>query len=224
MLGVGIIGAGWWAGEHARAIGGIPGTRLVGFSSRTPAHVAAFEREWGVAGYDDYHRLLERPDVDAVAIAVPHDLHAVIAIEALRAGKHVLLEKPMARNREECAAIAAAARQSAKTFMLGLTHHFIPPVAMAKAIVDRGELGAVVAGFCASALPWDWRRRPRFYLDRALGGGVWLTLGVHYVDRLLWLVESEVIAVKGVMGRRFHAPDEHQADDAVTALLQFANG
>lgn len=224
MLGVGIIGAGWWAGEHARAICATPGTRLVGFSSRTPTRVAAFERDWGVAGYNDYRRLLDRSDVDAVAIAVPHDLHAVIAIEALRTGKHVLLEKPMARDREECAAIAAAARQSSKTFMLGLTHHFSPPVAMAKAIVERGDLGAVVAGLCASAYPWDWRRRPRFYLDRALGGGVWLTLGVHYVDRLLWLVESDVIAVKAVMGRRFHSLEEHQADDAVTALLQFANG
>src|SRR5262249_15009997 len=110
------------------------------------------------------------------------------------------------------------------TFMLGLTHHFIPGVMTAKQIVERGDLGDVVAGFCAAANPWEWQRRPRFYLDRALGGGIWLTLGVHYVDRLLWLVESEAVAVKAVMGRRFHAPEEHQAEDAVTALFQFANG
>jgi phthalate 4,5-cis-dihydrodiol dehydrogenase len=224
LVGVGIIGAGWWAGEHAKAITAMPEARLIGFSSRTPARVAAFQRAYGVAGYDDYRRLLDRPDVDAVAIAVPHDVHAAIAIEALRAGKHVLLEKPMARNREECTAIAAAAANSGKSFMLGLTHHFIPEVAMAKALIDRGDLGEVVAGFCAAAHPWEWQRRPQFYLDRALGGGVWLTLGVHYVDRLLWLVDSEVIAVKAVMGRRFHRPEEHSADDAVSALFQFANG
>src|SRR5438105_2342038 len=124
MLGVGIIGVGWWADEHVRAVSAPAATRLVGFSSRTPARVAAFEPEWGAAGYDDYHRLLERSDIDPVAIAVAHDLHAVMAIEALRARKHVALEKPMARDREECASIAAAARQSSKTFMLGLTRHF----------------------------------------------------------------------------------------------------
>jgi predicted dehydrogenase len=224
VIGVGIIGAGWWAGEHAKAIARTPNARLVGFSSRSPERVAAFKATHGGAGYDDYRRLLDRADVDTVAIAVPHDVHAAIAIEALQAGKHVLLEKPMARNREECAAIAAAARESPKTFMLGLTHHFIPAVATAKAIIERGNLGEVVAGFCAAANPWEWHRRPLFYLDRALGGGIWLTLGIHYVDRLLWLANSEVVAVKAVMGRRFHPPEEHQADDAVTALFQFASG
>jgi phthalate 4,5-cis-dihydrodiol dehydrogenase len=224
VIGVGIIGAGWWAGEHAKAVAATPGARLVAFASRAPARIASFQRDYGAEGYDDYRRLLDRSDVDAVAIAVPHDVHAAIAIEALRAGKHVLLEKPMARDRQECARIAAAARQSAKSFMLGLTHHFIPPIAAAKAIVARGDLGEVVSGFCASTHPWGWERRPRFYLDRALGGGVWLTLGVHFVDRLLWLIDSDVVAVKGVLGRRFHRPEELPADDAATALLHFANG
>jgi predicted dehydrogenase len=224
VIGVGIIGAGWWASEHAKAIARTPNARLVGFSSRSAARVAAFHAAHGGTGYNDYRRLLDRADVDAVAIAVPHDIHAAIAIEALRAGKHVLLEKPMARDLEECAAIAAAARESPKTFMLGLTHHFIPAVVTAKTIVEQGDLGEVVTGFCAAANPWEWQRRPRFYLDRALGGGIWLTLGVHYVDRLLWLVDSEVVAVKAVMGRRFHLPEEHQAEDVATALFEFASG
>lgn len=226
MIGVGIIGAGWWAGEHARAVSAVPGLRLLAVSSRRPERLAAFRQAHGdaIEGYDDYRRLLERRDVDAVAIAVPHDAHAAIAIAALEAGKHVLLEKPMARDREECAAIADAARRGSGVFMLGLTHHFTPTVAAAKAIVAEGGLGAIVAGFCALTQTWGWDRRPPFYRDRALGGGVWLTLGVHFVDRLLWLIDSDVVAVKGVLARRFHAPHEHQADDAATVLLHFADG
>jgi phthalate 4,5-cis-dihydrodiol dehydrogenase len=224
MLGVGIIGAGWWAGAHAKALAETPGLRLVAFSSRTPARVAAFQQAHGGDGYDDYRRVLERRDVDAVVVATSHDAHAAIAIEALDAGKHVLLEKPMARNREECLAIADAVGRSSKLFMLGLTHHFLPALAAAKAHVYRGDLGAIVAGSCVFIHPWEWQRRPRFYRDRALGGGVWMTQGVHFVDRFLWLIESDVVAVKGVLGRRFHAPEEQPADDAATALLQFASG
>jgi predicted dehydrogenase len=224
VLGVGIIGTGWWAGEHAKAIADVDGTRLVAFSGRARARIDAYQRAYGGDAYDDYRRLLERPDVDAVVIAVPHNAHASIAIDALDAGKHVLLEKPMARDRRECLAIVAAARRSSKLFMLGLTHHFQPEMAAAKALVDRGELGSIVAGCCAFAHPWDWQRRPRFYRDRTLGGGVWLTQGVHFVDRLLWLIEPDVLAVTGVLGRRFHTPKEQPADDVATALLWFANG
>jgi predicted dehydrogenase len=130
----------------------------------------------------------------------------------------------MARSRPECLAIAAAARRGPKLFMLGLTHHFLPEMAAARACVGRGDLGAVVAACCLFAHPWEWQRRPPFYRDRALGGGVWMTQGVHFVDRLLWLIESDVRAVSGVLGRRFHSPEEQPGDDVATALLHFANG
>ncbi|HET7041492.1 MAG TPA: Gfo/Idh/MocA family oxidoreductase, partial [Gemmatimonadales bacterium] len=224
VIGVGIIGAGWWAGEHARAVREVSGLRLVAFSSRSAERIAAFQREFGVAGEADYRRLLARPDIDVVAIATPHDTHAGLAVEALAAGKHLLLEKPMARDRAECAAVAEAAGRSGKLCMVGFTHHFIPAVAATKELVERGEVGAIVSAFCAHTQVWGWERRPNFYRERALGGGVWLTLGVHFVDRLLWLIDSEVVAVKATIGRRFHRPEEHNADDSATVSLQFASG
>jgi predicted dehydrogenase len=222
VIGIGIVGAGWWAGEHARAIASVPTVRLVAFASRSPERVTAFERQHGVPGLNDYRQLLDRSDVDAVVVAVSHDVHAAIAIDALEAGKHVLLEKPMACDRRECAAIAEAARRSQAVFMLGLTHRFIPAVAAAQRIAAGGDLGPLVAGSCSFGHTWNWRRRAPFYRERALGGGVWLTQGVHFVDRLLWLMGSDVVAVKGIIGRRFHAPTEHAADDTATALLHFA--
>ena len=213
-MGVGIIGTGWWAEEHAKAVRALPHIRLVCFSSRSAQNIARFCQLYGGDGYDDYRRVLDRPDVDAVAIATPHDTHAPLAIEALAAGKHVLLEKPMAPNRAGCAAIAEAARHSRGRFMLGLTHHFIPGVMRAREAIVSGELGAIVSGFCGCAVTWDQPRgRPRFYLDRRLGGGIWMTLGVHFVDRLLWLIDAEVKVVRGRLARRFHSSDEQQADD-----------
>lgn len=224
MTGVGIIGTGWWAREHARALRALPELRLVACAGRRADHAAAFARELDIDGYDDYRRVLERRDVGTVAVVVPHDQHAAVAIDALRAGKHVLLEKPMARDRAECAAIAGAAGAAEGVFMLGLTHHFIPELAAAKARLQRGELGAVVSGLCLFTHSWEWQRRPAFYRDRALGGGVWMTQGVHFVDRLLWLIDSDVISVTGMLSRRFHTAEEQQADDAATAMLRFASG
>jgi predicted dehydrogenase len=222
---VGIIGAGWWAEEHAKAVRAIGGTRLVCFSSRSAEKVARFRELYGGEGYTDHRRVLDHPEVDAVAIATPHDTHAALALEALASGKHVLLEKPMARNRAECAAIAEAARRSRGTFMLGLTHHFIPGVMRAREIIASGEIGPVVNALCLCAVTWEQPRgRPEFYLKRARGGGVWMTLGVHFVDRLLWLTDSKVTAARGVVRQGFHAGGEQQADDAVTATLHFASG
>jgi phthalate 4,5-cis-dihydrodiol dehydrogenase len=221
-LGVGIIGAGWWGEEHAKAVRALPQTRLVCFSGRSAERIARFQELYGVVGYDDYRRVLDHPEVEAVAIATPHDTHAALAIEALAAGKHVLLEKPMAHNRAECAAIADAARRSRGRFMLGLTHHFIPGVIRAREAIASGELGAVVSGFCGCAVTWEQGRgRPPFYLDRRLGGGIWMTLGVHFVDRLLWLIDAEVTSVRGRLARRFHSAEEQQADDLAAALIEF---
>jgi len=224
-IGVGIIGAGWWAEEHAKAVLALSGTRLVCFSSRSVEKLERFRELYGATGHGDYRRVLDSPEVDAVAIATGHDSHAAIALDALAAGKHVLLEKPMARNRAECAAIADAARRSRGRFMLGLTHHFIPGVMRARELIAAGETGPVVAGFCGCAVTWEQPRgRPRFYLDRSLGGGIWMTLGVHFVDRLLWLIDSEVVAARGRLSQRFHSAEEQQADDAATAALEFASG
>jgi predicted dehydrogenase len=205
-------------------VASVPAARLVTFASRSPERIAAFQRDHGVPGVDDYRRLLDRPDVDTVVVAVPHDLHASIAIAALEAGKHVLLEKPMARDWSECIAIADAARRGlGKTaFMLGMTHHFNPAVEAAHRMVVAGDIGPLVAGSCRFTQTWDWRRRAPFYRERSLGGGVWMTLGIHFVDRLMWLFGTDVIGVKAILGRRFHEQLEHAADDVATAFLHFA--
>jgi predicted dehydrogenase len=106
-----------------------------------------------------------------------------------------------------------------------LTHHFIPGVMQARKVITSGELGTVVSAFIGCVVTWEQPRgRPAFYLDRRLGGGAWMTLGVHFIDRLLWLIDAEITRVSGRVERRFHSANELQADDSAAALLEFKGG
>src|SRR5690606_23683958 len=96
MIGVGIIGAGHFGAVHAKALAGVSGARLVAACRNDAAGIGSFTQAHGGKPYTDWRALLDDGAVDAVVIATPHDLHRDIAIAALDAGKHVLLEKPMA--------------------------------------------------------------------------------------------------------------------------------
>src|SRR5687767_4821251 len=111
-LGVGIIGAGAFGGEHARALAALSGARLVAASARTPARLDAFTSQFGGTGYTDYRALLADPAVDAVCIVLPNNLHAEATLAAARAGKAILVEKPIASTLADCDAIVGAVRET----------------------------------------------------------------------------------------------------------------
>ncbi len=111
-LGVGIIGAGSFGERHAQALAALDDVRLVAATRTNPAALAEFTARYGGRGYTDYHALLADPAVEAVVIATPHHLHTGAVETAARAGKHILLEKPMAPTLAECDRILAAADQA----------------------------------------------------------------------------------------------------------------
>ena len=146
MIGVGIIGAGHFGAVHARAMAEVDEVRLVASCRENADAAAAFAAEHGGTSYRDWRALLDDPAVDAVLIATPHDLHEEIAIGAAKAGKHILLEKPMAPNVAACDAVLAAADASRVKLMIGHVMHFALPCLKAKEIIDSGVLGAPVLG------------------------------------------------------------------------------
>src|SRR5205085_2922351 len=93
--------------------------------------------------FNDYTTFLREAEVDGVVLALPHDLHAPLAIQAMEAGKHVLVEKPMARNSNECEQMNAAAKKTGKTLMIAQNWRYTPWVRTARHIIDSGELGPV---------------------------------------------------------------------------------
>ncbi len=221
MFGIGIIGAGSFGETHARAIAELKNAKLVA-ASRTNAHaLGEFVRQFGGRGYTQYQDLLNDPAVQVVVIATPHHLHTEIAEHAARAGKPILLEKPMAPNLEECDRIVAAAKKANVTLMVGFVNHYARAYQVAKQVLASGEIGEIVLGVSTMAKTWVEPNRREWHRDRATGGGMWLTAGIHCLDRLTWLVNSPVSRVCAKFATRFH---DQAADDTGMISLQYANG
>jgi len=152
--------------------------------------------------YTDYHDLLDQPDIDAVTVAVPNYLHAKVSMDALQARKHVLLEKPMAMNAKEAAKIVEVARKMKRTFMVAQTFRFNRHTQMARAVVDRGDLGEVYHARCfwlrRSGIPriGSWFTRRQFS-----GGGCTADIGLHMLDACLHLLNE--FDVKSVTAQTF---------------------
>ncbi len=221
MLGVGILGAGFFGGYHARAIRAAKGARLVAVCADEQGLADGFAAEHGGTPYTDWRRLIDDKAVEAIAITAPHHLHAPFAIAALEAGKHVLLEKPMALDVAECSAIIAAGEKSESKLMVGQIMHFALPCLKAREIIDSGDLGRPITGSSWLLKTWMESNRRGWHLDPACGGGMLMTAGIHALDRLVWLMDGRVASVSAAMSTAFH---DQKADDSAMLLLRFDDG
>ena len=222
-IGFAIIGAGMVARYHATAIGRIPGARLVAVGRSDPARVEETAAQFGVPCLADEAALLARDDVDAVCICTPSGLHAEQTIAAARAGKHVLVEKPIALTLADANAMIAACAQAGVRLGVALQRRTEPEFQRVQAAIAGGELGRLVLG--SISMPYmrlqsyydsaDWRGT--WALD---GGGALMNQGIHLVDLLLWLV-GDAVEVRASAATLAHAIE---VEDCVTATLRFANG
>ena len=130
---VGVIGFGYMGKLHAEAFASIPGTRVAAIAEPHPRVESAMPS--GARHHHDYRELLAS-NLDAVSVCVPTHLHFQITLEALAAGKHVLLEKPIAVNLEEANQMLGAARTAGKTLFVGMTHRFYPELREAKKLLE----------------------------------------------------------------------------------------
>lgn len=221
MLGVGILGAGYFGAFHARAIATLPDLRLVAACAEELTLAEAFAAEHGGKPYGDWRAMLGDASVDVVSITAPHHLHCELAIAALQAGKHVFLEKPMAVSVAECSRIIAAAEASRRKLMVGQIMHFVLPCIVAREILDRGELGKPITGSSSLQKIWMEPNRRGWHLDPSTGGGMLMTAGIHGLDQLVWLMNGRVSSVSAAVSTSFH---DQKADDSAMMLLRFADG
>jgi len=203
---VAIIGAGGIGLDHIRSFQSHPAARVVALAEVSPER----GRE-AAATYDipdlvtDYQLLLARSDIDVISIALPNYLHAQVALDALRAGKHVMVDKPMATNARDAAKVVAAAKKSGTLLMVGQNQRFTPEIQTARQLVTKGVLGDVYHAKTA------WTRRtgiPRigswFTQTKFAGGGSTYDIGVHALDRCLFLMgEFDAAAVSGQTYTKF---------------------
>jgi len=221
---VGLIGCGnIGAGGHLPAYAHIPEAELVAVCDAVEelAHAAA-ERS-GATAYTDYRQLLEQEDVEMVDICVPTYLHAQAAIAAIKAGKHVLCEKPIAHTLEAADAMIEAAQANGAKLMIGQVRRFDHRYASIKAQIDAGKVGRPVfirraerqfLPFPPDAWQWDPKR----------GGGVILDIGVHATDLFRWFLDEDAVEVYAVAKSVREAAREAGSFDHAMITCKFDGG
>jgi predicted dehydrogenase len=222
---IGIIGSGFMGITHCKAVTDVSCTKLVAVAGGRRA--AKLASDFHVALEPSPEALMCREDIDAVVLATPHFVHAQHGLLALRSGKHVLIEKPMATSVEDCDALLNAARQAGRVLSVGFHQRFRNNNKLARSYIEQGALGdlqAVQVSMISSSDSlladsgfggnWAW------WLDPRSVGDV-LNTGPHAIDTLRWLTGSEVRSVAALC-RTFRpgAPVE----DTTVSLLDFANG
>ena len=179
---IGVVGMGAAAHAFIAPLRQHAGFDWVALAETEPTTRERCAAQHGVAGFADVAAMLANVRLDAVYIATPTALHAAQAIAAARAGKHVLVEKPMAVSLDDARAMVAAAEAAGVALLVGHSHSFDAPIAAMRAVIESGELGAVgmVNTWCYS----DWMNRPRRAdeFNAAQGGGVTFRQGAHQFD------------------------------------------
>jgi predicted dehydrogenase len=230
-VGIGLVGLGF-VGEkaHLSAFKSIPGAKLVAVADiDTERARKAAEKFKLKSVYSSHTDLVRDPDVDAVVISVPTFLHRQIAIDAVRAGKHILCEMPLAPTLKEAQEIVDEANRAGVILMPSLNFRFTPNYVKAKDLVSGGSIGTPVAAFyrefiAAEDLAQQWPSNSWAWDENKSGGGPGFTLSVWSIDLLRWLLQEDIVEVNSgsrtVLLKEFGGTTGYNS----LAVLKFSNG
>jgi UDP-N-acetyl-2-amino-2-deoxyglucuronate dehydrogenase len=221
---IAIIGTGKVSHLHARALAALDEADFVAVCSRRAERAAAFAQQYAVQPYTDIATMIRNARVQAVVVCTPHPAHATPAIQAARAGAHVLVEKPLAADLRDCDAIIAAARAARVQLGVVSQRRWYPPVQRVRAAIDAGKIGKPILGM-VTMLGWRdvayyqadaWRGK---WLEE--GGGVLVNQAPHQLDLLQWLMGpiAEVFAYWDNLNHPYI-----EVEDTAVAVLRFKNG
>ncbi len=217
----GLIGCGRVAPRHAQSLAQLPETQLVASADVREDRARRFAEEYGGQAYADYHEMLTRPDIEAVTVCVPSGLHAQVAIDVLRAGKHVLVEKPIALDLRDADRMIATAREAGLRLGVVLQNRYNSPVQQVRALVDKGRLGKLYLG----SVCVRWYRPQSYYEDGwhgtlAMDGGALMNQSIHHLDALQWFM-GPVASVYAYTATLAH---KMESEDVGVAVLRFRSG
>jgi UDP-N-acetyl-2-amino-2-deoxyglucuronate dehydrogenase len=219
---VALVGCGRISKNHFEAIDKVDGLELVAVSDTDPERAAQAGTEWNVPHFTSYEKMLKEEKADIITIATPSGLHPEQGIQAARAGKHVVMEKPMAISLTGADALVQACDKAGVQLFVVKQNRLNPPVQLLKRAVDRNRFGRIYMASCT--VHWA---RPQEYYDQApwrgtweFDGGAFMNQASHYVDLIQWLmgpVES-VMAKTATLARRI------ETEDSGIAILKFRSG
>ena len=219
----GILGCGMIANIHAQAIQEIPNATLIGVADNRVENAERFAKQYGVRPYDSYEQMLSDPTLDVICICTPSGFHAQNAMEALKHGKHVVLEKPMALSTESADEIIATCEKTGKLLTVISQLRFSDDILKVKKLLTENAFGKIT--LCSlymkyyrsqeyySSSPWKGTKK----FD---GGGALMNQGIHGVDLLEYIVGP----VKEVQGKARTLSHAIEVEDTAVAMLEFKNG
>jgi len=230
---VAVIGCGRVAESHLRAVRHLQGCLILcGLvdTDRTRAQTLwdqsgiRWKKDGSVPGiYTDYRVMLETEHPDLVAITTPSGTHAVMGIDCMRAGAHLVMEKPMTMSLEEADQLLAVAEETGRRIAVGHKFRYVPPMRELKAALSAGLIGDLLQG----RVHVRWGHDQAYY-DQAAWRGTWqmdggalMNQSVHGLDLLLWLMGSPVRRATGLIARRAH---RMEAEDLGCAVLELQSG
>lgn len=241
MLQVGIIGCGGIAnGKHLPSLSKLENIEMIAFCDIIGSRAGKASEEYGVEGskvYTDYKELLKDETIDVVHVLTPNNSHAEISIAAMKAGKHVMCEKPMAKTSEEARAMINTMKETGKKLTIGYQNRFRKDAQYLKKVTSNGELGDI---YNAKAHAIRRRAVPTWgvFLDEeAQGGGPLIDIGTHALDLTLWMMDN--YKPKYVLGNTHHKlsqtqnaanafgswdPDEFTVEDSAFGFITMENG
>jgi predicted dehydrogenase len=218
-FGVAVVGSGDMGATYAEVVARlVPAARLVAVGGGSRA--AGLAADYGVDHVDRYADLLARPDTEGVILAIPHSLHVGHAVEAARAGRHVLVEKPMALSVAECDAMIDAAETAGVDLSVIMTMRFDANFRRAHELVEEGAIGAVRM-FRLSGLTAGYDMGHKTWIGDPAEGGVLLDWGSHAFDILRWFAAADPVRISAEFAHFGHA---EVAEPTAMVQLAYATG
>ncbi len=222
MLKFGIIGCGRIALKHAESIVALPEAELVGVCDIVPERARAFAEKYGAKPYVDYIEMLKNPEIDVITVATPSDLHAPIGIAAAKAGKHVMVEKPMAMTLKSADELIAACREAGVKLAVIHQNRFNKSIKLMRTALNDGRFGKLTHGQATVR----WNRDDNYYAQapwrgtKLQDGGVLMNQSIHNIDLLQWMFGP----VESVFGYTTTMLRKIEMEDIGVAVLKFKSG
>lgn len=223
-IGFGIIGCGMISKFHARAIADTEGAELIGVADRIPEASEKFAAEHGCRAYPSVAEMLADPAIAAVSVCTPSGAHLEPALAVARAGKHVVVEKPLEITTERCDQIIAACNEAGVRLVAIFQSRFHESARLMKQAVDQNRFGTITVGDAYV----KWYRSQEYYDSGAWrgtwkldGGGALMNQAIHSVDLLLWLM-GPVVEVSAMTATLTH--ERIEVEDTAVANLKFQSG
>jgi predicted dehydrogenase len=219
-----IVGCGKVGHLHAKALSRLPESVFVGVCDVDLQRAQQFAAQYKVKAYQDVEEMIAEAGVESLTVCTPHPLHAEPAIQAAKAGVHVLIEKPLASSLQDCDNILRAAKQGGVKIGTMCQRRFYAPCQRIKRAIEEGKLGRPVLG---SVAMYGWRDQAYYQSDlwrgswKAEGGGVLVNQAPHQLDLLQWYM-GPIDELFGFWGNLNHPYIE--VEDTAVAVLRFKNG